>query len=196
KGGDSTPVTPIDGEKPALFKIRNPVYDPRVTPTPPNELETAERPSPEAPEVLEKPGEATEATKAAPFKLRHTIYDKSAAFGQPISSKPAESALPAMPAASRPEASLSASQQADTLKTSRAEKVASRGPPPVEAPAPADLPPNSHVVMPTLVARRPIAMWQNAPPPKPPPKDEGRRSPLAALDRKRSRELLLLSRDK
>ncbi|KAK5718645.1 hypothetical protein LTR15_008378 [Elasticomyces elasticus] len=184
-GGDSATVTPIDGEMP--FKIRNPVYDARVAPTPPNELEAIEKPSPEAPEVLTKPGEATEATKAAPFKLRHTVYDPSAASGQIPSGKPLEPALPSLSSVDmqRPDVPPS------PVRASDAETIAARAMTPVERPAASDLPPNAHVVMPTVVARRPIAMWQNTPP-KPPPKDE--RSPLAAMARKRSKELL--SRDR
>ncbi|TKA65054.1 hypothetical protein B0A55_12032 [Friedmanniomyces simplex] len=211
-GGDSSPVTPIDGEKPAMFKIRNPVYDARVAPTPAEELEAAEKPSPEAPatrEVPKKPGEATEATKAAPFKLRHTVYDPSAAFGQSLARKPSDPALPSLPLVEKDRPAPPAAAPTLAKESTEAERFANRAmtpvdqPTPTPSPAPNDLPPNSHVVMPTLVARRPIAMWQNTPP-KPPPKDGGggggggRMSPLAAaLDRKRSKELLLSgSRDR
>jgi hypothetical protein len=99
----SAPVTPVDSDKPAPFKIRNPVYDARAAPTPPAEESVSEvdagserqaaTPSPDQ-NVLQKPGEPTEATKAAPFKLRHTVYDPSAAFGT-TPTKAGEEDLPA-----------------------------------------------------------------------------------------------------
>ncbi|KAK0855486.1 hypothetical protein LTS02_011028 [Friedmanniomyces endolithicus] len=203
-GRGSTPVTPVEGEKSAIFKIRNPVYDARRAPTPANDLEAVEKSSPEAPaapEVLKKPGEATEATKAAPFKLRHTVYDPSPAYGQTPVGRSPDPALPSAPFMDNNQTAVQRVAPSQAKEALEAEQVATRAMTPVEQPAPThgDLPPNSHVVMPTLVARRPIAMWQNIPP-QPPAKDEvglGRRSPLAiGLDRKRSKELLSATRDR
>ncbi|KAK0775175.1 hypothetical protein LTR75_016660 [Friedmanniomyces endolithicus] len=204
RGRGSAPVTPVDGEKPATFKIRNPVYDARRAPTPANDLEAVEKSSPEAPaapQVLKKAGEATDATKAAPFKLRHTVYDPSPAFGHAPVSRPSDPALPSAPFVNKDQIASPPAAPSQTKEALQAEQIATRATTPVDQHSPThnDLPPNSHVVMPTLVARRPIAMWQNSPP-QPPAKDEvgpGRRSPLAiGLDRKRSKELLSATRDR
>jgi acetyl esterase/lipase len=168
KNEDAAPVSPVDGSNKTPFKIRNPVFDRRadasgaVTPTGPNEAVTQARTITPVQQLA--PGEATEATKAAPFKLRHTVVDPKVAPG----GKPTEP--PAMPTAAPPKPPSEQSMPSDT---------------PPERPAPqADdynmsiehnstepLPPNAHVVMPTVVTRRPMANRQNTPP-KPPPKDD------------------------
>ncbi|KAK5128356.1 hypothetical protein LTR85_003024 [Meristemomyces frigidus] len=164
---DGTSVSPIDGSRGAArFKLRNPVYDSRAANT------TADVPSTtetgvtlnsartQTPPLI--PGEPAEATKAAPFKLRHAVLESKVA---PVRSQTPDSARSATstPSPQQPSAA------------SHAEKVATRAMTPVETPPCADLPPNSNVVMPTVVARRPIERPPQHAPPKPPPKDETRR---------------------
>ncbi|EMC92610.1 hypothetical protein BAUCODRAFT_255325 [Baudoinia panamericana UAMH 10762] len=175
-GVDGSPVTPIDNDKPVPFKIRNPVYDPRagVSPTGASSTSPSEKASPDM-TALTKPGEATDATKAAPFKLRHTVYDPSAGFGAAEYTQPPH--MPAVAHASR----------TPSPKLSHAEEVANR------AMTPIDLPPNANVVIPTVVARRPMALRQQTPP-QIPVKDPARSTtPVGGggiMDRKRSKELL------
>ncbi|EME41311.1 hypothetical protein DOTSEDRAFT_73650 [Dothistroma septosporum NZE10] len=67
--------------KPTPFKIRNPVFDPRVAHAQVPEDAAAQQSQPEA---------SAEASKPAPFKMRHTIYDSKVA--PPGSKPPAEQA--------------------------------------------------------------------------------------------------------
>ncbi|KAK4570339.1 hypothetical protein LTR86_002419 [Recurvomyces mirabilis] len=210
RADDSVPVTPVDGQGTAPFKIRNPVYDPRAaqTPTPPlvaavsngstataAESPEESRPSPE--QVLaKKPGEAIDATKPAPFKLRHTVYDPAVPIGGTTSKQQQEPAIPALPPTSsegQRQTPSSSPEQQKALPDAR--RVAERA----MTPSAAELPPGTNIVMPTLVSRRPMMMQtDDSPPPAPPPKDD---APLPLtngngfgkpdwLARKRSRELL------
>lgn len=72
--------------KPAPFKIRNPVFDPRAVPEQVPEHAAVQQVQPEA---------NAEASKPAPFKMRHTIYDSKVA---PPGSKHADEQTPAVPA--------------------------------------------------------------------------------------------------
>ena len=154
----SPSVSPENSPKPAVpFKVRNPVFDSRALAT--NDQSGASPTIAQPPVLLQPPGEATEASKAAPFKLRHTVVEPKIAAhvrSQTLgSSSPAVSQTPTKP------------------DRSEARRVADRAMTAVEPPSPTDLPPNSNVVMPTIVARRPTVARKDTPP-KPPPKDEWR----------------------
>lgn len=178
---DGTPASPVDGAKVAApFKVRNPVFDARAanaTANVPAPVATAASPvSPptQTPPLLPvKAGEATEPSKAAPFKLRHAVIDPKVA---PVRSQTPDSA--------RSATSTPSPQQPRTAET-----IANRAVTPVQTAGSADLPPNSNVVMPTVVARRQVERPQNAPP-KPPPKDDVWRktstTPKGGLDKKPS----------
>ncbi|KAK4541193.1 hypothetical protein LTR36_008267 [Oleoguttula mirabilis] len=174
--GSPAPVSPVDGSNAAApFKLRNPVFDSRASSTTANGPAYADtvvapvsaRTQTPTPPLPLRAGEATEATKAAPFKMRHAVVDP----------------LVARAGSRTPDSARSA---ASTPPPPHAEKVAKRAMTPVEAASSCtglDLPPNSNVVMPTVVARRPMTTTQTAPP-RPPPKDEWRKT--ASLDRKPS----------
>jgi hypothetical protein len=129
-------------------------------------------PTPASPPVqapsVKKPGEATEATKAAPFKLRHTVYDPNVTLSKTVE----EPDMP-LPSATSPkqqnEAHTATSPGSQTGSASSSEQ-----PPSYDS---SMLPTN--ITMPeTVSSRRPI-IKPSAPanddgdmPPPPPPKDE------------------------
>lgn len=174
KIADSTPVSPIDGSKNAPFKMRNPVFDPRAA-TPVGQLghESPVAAAAQSPLSALTSGETQDAPKTAPFKMRHTVIDPHIAPGlamKQFPDSPAEIAKPLLPKQPSP--------------LTEAEKIVDRAMTPVTPPSTSNLPPNSHIVMPTVVPRRPFVMRAATPPPPPPPKNEARK--VGSLDRKHS----------
>ncbi|KAF2767598.1 hypothetical protein EJ03DRAFT_329070 [Teratosphaeria nubilosa] len=155
---DDTPVSPIDDSKAQPFKVRNPVYDARAdgpidaqesmtSSAVPSGTQTPER------QIL-GPGELNEATKNAPFKVRHTVVDPSLAS----TGRMTPDIVPALPTA-------------NGSLPSEAEKIAARAMTSVQAPPGSEPSPhNVNITMPTIVTRKPTRSGESTPP-VPPPKD-------------------------
>ncbi|KAK5118051.1 hypothetical protein LTR62_004097 [Meristemomyces frigidus] len=210
RADDSLPATPVDSQSTAPFKIRNAVFDSRAaqTPTPPliapsttagsntTHATEEEHSSPEQ-TFPKKAGEANDATKAAPFKLRHTVYDPTVPLGGTSSKGEPDSAMPALPLQSgdqrQRQPTISSPEQQEGLQAD-ARRIADRA----MTPTVTELPPNTNVSMPTVVSRRPMPKADA--PPRPPPleKDSPLHPPIGGgkMDwraRKRSKELLSTS---
>ncbi|KAK5129867.1 hypothetical protein LTR08_002744 [Meristemomyces frigidus] len=172
--GDVVPVSPLDLGMASPFRVRNAEFDSRA----PNTANgTTFGPAPELPPPPPPPKSfaAAESINTAPFKMRHAVVDPTFAPATNPTPEAARSAvstpLPPQPAA-----------------LSHAEDVALRAMTSVDPMSTTGLPPNSNVVMPTVVARRPNAARPTLPPP-PPPKDERRKGgseQKTSLDRKAS----------
>ncbi|KAI7179165.1 alpha/beta-hydrolase [Hortaea werneckii] len=172
-------VSPMEETHDSPFKIRNPVQDSRlaiaedrprpdsVTVSPPYSPSSA---SPSS-KTQQQPGERSEATKNAPFRLRHAVTDpKVSSVRTPSADAAAAPPTPppkddGSPHSRKPSAA--------------AETIANRAMTPIERPSESELPPNANVVMPTVVPRRPYHHYQqqqrsretSSSPPQPPPKD-------------------------
>ncbi|KAK4619435.1 AB hydrolase superfamily protein [Fulvia fulva] len=201
-GGDGMPLsafpTPDQKEigmaitdsapKPAPFKIRNPVFDPRAVPEQVPEHAAVQQVQPEA---------NAEASKPAPFKMRHTIYDSKVA---PPGSKHADEQTPAVPASNgraatgsanatkrevTPSESLSTSLPAAPVQLSPITPISPLVPLHEEkeavmatsdiAPTFIEPPANTNITFPTVSSSnaRPVADPRSTEdPPAPPPKDK------------------------
>ena len=165
---NSAPVSPIESGKASPFRLRNPVFDPRVASPLVTPVQEQLPPFPPP-----NNGEFAEPAKAAPFKMRHVVTDPKFAHSRATT-----------PDITRSTGSTPSPQQPPSA--THAETVAARAMTSVDRLPNIELPPNSNVVMPTVVARRPFAVLPSAPPP-PPPKDEKRREPKLSVDHKASR---------
>ena len=150
--GDESP----NGAKTTPFKLRNPVKDSRAATNGQTSENTA--PSPTTKEAA-KP---TDPIKAAPFKLRHTLYEpsvlaKSHSPEEPISTQPANWDGRGTSPTNLPE-------------VTRSRESSNDKPPAYESM------PLTNIVMPETVASRPIARRKEGldadKPPTPPPKDD------------------------
>lgn len=157
---DLPAVSPIDEPKggiPSPFKVRNPV---NLHPT--NGLVDQPRPDsvtvapPAFAPAQPQDGGANETTTSAPFKLRNTAHV------HPDSSS------------SRPFTPPHSDNERPRSRQTSAEEVANRAMTSLEQPSTENLPPNSNIVMPTVVPRRPTP----SSPPQPTPRSE-RRVPLS-----------------
>ena len=172
-------VSPVDGSKAAPFRLRNQVFDARAAS--PSRPQQATENAPIAPSLpppvapTKEAGKPAEAAKAAPFKMRHTVYEPNVtlAKGQPASDEP----MPTLPTPTSPSEKEVARNPADERKPS-SETAASSSPSPSEQPPPAyDNLPKTNVIMPkTVSTRRPVVRRREkeneTPPPTPPPKDD------------------------
>lgn len=149
KNGDSVPVTPVDGQQPMPFKIRNPVFDSRAPGS--------------APAAQDAPAEKRSPSGAAPFKMRSAVYDPPSVATNAASTVNSE----ALPHAAASDSEKMVVER--SASPSEAEKIAARAMTPVE---PQRLPPHSNVVMPTVVSHQPMLRSDEDAPPPPPPKDD------------------------
>ncbi|KAI7381776.1 hypothetical protein KC328_g12049 [Hortaea werneckii] len=173
-------VSPMEETQDSPFKIRNPVQDPRlaiaedrprpdsVTVSPPYSPSSAS-PSSKPQQQQQQPGEISEATKNAPFRLRHAVTDPKVSSPR----NPSTDAV-APPAPPPKDDDTPHSRQ----PSAAAETISNRAMTPIERPSESELPPNANVVMPTIVPRRPYHQQQqqrsretSSSPPQPPPRD-------------------------
>ncbi|KAF2167737.1 hypothetical protein M409DRAFT_65847 [Zasmidium cellare ATCC 36951] len=174
------PENGADAPKAMPFKIRNPVFDPRVAPQPQAPAAPVSAP---APEPQQQPGTTTETAKAAPFKMRHTIYDPKIAPpgtqppGEQVSASngvnghaagerevtPPSSITPPLPATAAHSQAPITPPASDTAGVS-----------PIEGTTLSSFPQPANFSHPTVQPARPIAVRldSNGPPPPPPPKDD------------------------
>ncbi|KAI6866634.1 alpha/beta-hydrolase [Hortaea werneckii] len=165
-------VSPMEESTDSPFKIRNPVQGSRLgvpedRPRPDSfTVNPTYSPSASPPSTPQQPGEINEATKNAPFRLRHAVTDPK------VSSVRTPSADAAAPPAPPPKDNNNETNP-HTRQTS-AETIANRAMTPIQHPSESDIPPNANVVMPTVVPRRPhhYHHQRRETPPKPPPKDD------------------------
>lgn len=171
-------ASPVDASEQAAnvpFKLRNPVFDPRVAAS---GEEVASESQVPPPPMLDEPKTSTDEPKAMPFKLRHAVLDpKLAPSSRSQTPEPTLPLRTASPPSSQPQPTTALPKEPTTTKNSEELTAlppfpAPRSSPPLSS-QPNALPPNSNVTMPTAVARRPIAFRQTTGP-KPPPKDEAR----------------------
>ena len=161
-------MSPMEETSDSPFKIRNPVQDSRLA-------VPEDRPRPDSFTVkppfspsstTQHPGEVSEATRNAPFRLRHAVTDPK------VSSVRRPSADAAAPPAPPPKDD----NTPHSRRPSTAETIANRAMTPIEPPSESEIPPNANVVMPTVVPRRPQHQNQRSretpSPPEPPPKDD------------------------
>ena len=188
-------VSPVDAPKTqAPFKIRNPVFDPRTSmlgsigadgmpnahhefPLPvrttsdpritPASTKTSENTAPIA--AKKEAAKPSQAPKAAPFKMRHTVFDPSATLAKnqtPAEPMPAQHAKPeSIPSPS--ESTSSPSTESDPARSSGSTS---------DKPPSYDSMPLTNVIMPETVDSKPIVReykgMEDDRPPTPPPKDD------------------------
>ncbi|KAI7597129.1 hypothetical protein KC319_g14728 [Hortaea werneckii] len=165
-------VSPMEESTDSPFKIRNPVQDSRLgvpedRPRPDSfTVNPTYSPAASPSSTPQQPGETNEATKNAPFRLRHAVTDpKVSSVGTPS----ADAAAPTAP----PPKDNNNETHPHTRQTSAA-TIADRAMTPIQHPSESEIPPNANVVMPTVVPRRPYQHHHHQrreTPPKPPPKD-------------------------
>ena len=120
------------------------------------------------PTTLREPGKPNEATKAAPFKLRHTVYDPNVTLV-----KNQESTQPVPTPRAKQEGASSADERSPSpISEPEVERSSlSSG----DQPPSYDSMPLTHVTMPEIVASKPVvkerAAYNDDRPPTPPPKD-------------------------
>ncbi|KAI7357231.1 alpha/beta-hydrolase [Hortaea werneckii] len=168
-GEEPAGVSPMDESTESPFKIRNPVQDSRLgvpedRPRP-DSLTVNPTYSPSSPSSQpQQPGEISEATKNAPFRLRHAVTDPKVSSTRTPSADTAAAPPPPPP---KDDDKTPHTRQ----PSAAAETIANRAMTPIERPSESDIPPNANVVMPTVVPRRPYHQRRETPP-KPPPKDD------------------------
>ena len=187
-------ITPIEGQK-KPFKVRNTIFDPRTSmlgsigadgmpnahyefptkttneqrsPSPNNQV--SENTPPPAATTTREPGKPTEAMKAAPFKLRHTVYDPSVTLAKNQSpTEPLPTQIPK-------QESLSGADERSASPISEAEPAISSASS-TDNPPSYDSMPLTNVIMPEPLNPRPRVIkekkdYDDDRPPTPPPKDD------------------------
>lgn len=175
------------------FKIRNPVFDPRVAPQQPVQAQAPAAPAPaSAPEPPQQPGTTTETAKAAPFKMRHTIYDPKVA---PPGTQPPNEQVPAASGSNGVDGHAAGQREVTPpssvtppLAPSAALSQAPITPPasdtagisPIEGTTFSNFPKPANLSHPAVLPARPVAARpdSNGPPPPPPPKDDPPPAPI------------------
>ncbi|KAI6907418.1 alpha/beta-hydrolase, partial [Hortaea werneckii] len=161
-------VSPMEESTDSPFKIRNPVQDSRLgvpedRPRPDSfTVNPTYSPSASPSSTPQQPGEINEATKNAPFRLRHAVTDPKVSS---VRTPSADAAAPPVPPPKDNDETNPHTRQAS------AETIANRAMTPIQHPSESDIPPNANIVMPTVVPRRPYHHQRRETPPRPPPKD-------------------------